>query len=273
MAVTEAALIERIRLELGDQKQPFRQGYLGTGNQDEFDLPVTRVETKDLKVFTVDGATTTDLVLDSDFTVDTDTGVVRLNDPLPDGATLIVEGTTYGLFTDYEIGHFLHDAVAQHTNERTIETRYRDDMGFIKYEERPVGLDNLPEVEHLPLAILATVEALWALSTDASTDIDVTTSEGTHIPRSQRFAQLRAQIDVLTEKYEDLCTKLNVGLGRIEVSTLRRISRTTNRLVPVFKAREYDDATLPTRILPPIDGRHEDPDGPPSPATYQGHVG
>lgn len=273
---SEAIILRRLRKELGDLGEPFRQTYRGTGEQDEFDLPTARVAETTLKVYTIAavGGPATDLTVDTDFTMDWNNGVVRLNDPLPRNALLVVEGTGYGLFSDEELSQdFIRDAILQHTNARTVTTRYKDERGFIRYEERPVDIESLPEVEELPVAILATIEALWSLSTDAATDIDVTTSEGTHIPRSQRFAQIRAQIDVLTEKYETLCSLLNVGLYRIEVSTLRRVSRTTNRLVPVFTAREYDDATYPTRVLPPIDKRNEDADGPPSPATYQGLYG
>lgn len=271
---TEAEIIHRVRLELGDLAEPFREHYRGTGTQDEFDLPAQRISTTNLSAFTVgSGGTPADLVLGTDFTLDEENGVVRLTDALAMDVLLIVEGVAYGLFTDEELEHFVHDATLQHTNGREVRTRYKDDRGFIKYDETPMALDNLPEVENLLVAILATIEALWALSTDMSTDIDITTSEGTHVPRSQRYQQTRYQIEMLTEKYEKLCAQLNVGLGRIEVSTLRRISRTTGRLVPIFKPREYDDTTLPTRVLPTIDGRDGDPDGPPSPATYRGLYG
>jgi hypothetical protein len=53
---------------------------------------------------------------------------------------------------------------------------------------------------------------------------------------------------------------LNVGLHRIEVSTLRRESRTTGRLVPLYVPREFDDYSWPERILPPIDSRHSEGD-------------
>lgn len=266
---TEADIVKRVRLELGDQPEPFRQTYRGTGSQDEFDLPVVRISTGSLRLFTVntDGSTT-DLVLDTDYTVDPETGVVRLTaGPLARDVLLVAEGTAFGMFTDEELQHFVHDAVLQHTDQRYDTVRYRDEHGFIKYDRAAVTLENLPEVEHLPVAILATIEALWALSTDAATDVDVTTSEGTHVPRSQRFAQLRAQIDVLTDKYHGLCALLNIGLFRIEVGNLRRVSRTTNRLVPIYVEREYDDHSMPTRITPEIDARDADWDGPPSPAN------
>ena len=267
---TEADIVSRVRLELGDKPQSFRQNYRGTGDQDEFDLPAERVSTESLRVFVLDPNTGTDsdLVLGTHYTLDADNGVIRLTGgPLSKNALLVAEGTAYGLFTDEEIKHFVHDALLQHTNERVETVRYRDDHGFIRYDRTELLLENLPEIEHLPLAMLATIEALWALSTDAATDIDITTAEGTHVPRSQRFAQLRAQIDVLTEKYKELCSLLNIGLWRIEVGNLRRVSRTTNRLVPIYVAREYDEHSMPTRILPPIDQRNADEDGPPSPAN------
>jgi len=54
---------------------------------------------------------------------------------------------------------------------------------------------------------------------------------------------------------------------------LRRISRTTNRLVPIFQSREYDDTSRPERLLPPIDGdEYDDESGIPSP-LYPGTWG
>lgn len=264
---TEADIISRVRLELGDQPQPFRQTYRGNGNQDQYDLPTNHIiTTSDLHVFTTDPTTlvNTTLALGTDFTLDSDNGIIVLTTYLPKDVLLTVEGKAYGLFSDDELSQFVREAVLQHTNAATQTTRYRDSNGFIRYDKVAVTLDNLPEVENLLVAILASIEALWALSTDAATDIDVVTSEGTHIPRSQRFAQIRAQIDTLTEKYQTLCGQLNVGLWRIEMSNLRRVSRTTNRLVPIYVEREYDDPTYPERIITEIDQRGADPDGPPS---------
>ena len=106
--------------------------------------------------------------------------------------------------------------------------------------------------------MLATIEALWDLSTDASLDVDVHTPDGKSVPRSQRYAQMRNQITVLEERYNDLCAQINVGLHRMETLNLRRTSRQTGRLVPVWESREYDDTTPARRILPPVDNRHAD---------------
>lgn len=269
---TEADIIKRVRLELGDQPEPFRQTYRGTGFQDEFDLPSERISTTGLKVYKTDPATlvSTDLVLDSGFTLDVENGVLHLTPPLDKDWLLTAEGVAFGLFTDEELATFIHEALIQHTagSGQYDVTRYRDSSGFIRYERIQKDLSNLPEEETHLVAILATIEVLWALSTDAATDIDITTSEGTHIPRSQRFQQLRLQIDTLTDKYQTLSMLMGVGLYAVGVSNLRRVSRTNNRLVPLYVSREYDDNTPPIRITPRIDDRDADYDGPPS-AGYQ----
>jgi hypothetical protein len=264
---TESALISRIRLELGDNAMPFRGQFRGTGTQKTFDLPANNVSGNVLNVFTVDPISMAITNLEADaYFLDEANGLMTLNDVLPRDFLLVVEGNSFSLFTDNEIREFLHEALLQHTNAAADTIRYRDEHGFIKYAHYAITLQNLPEIEELLVSLLAATEALWALSTDASTDIDVHTSEGTFVPRSQRYSQLVSQINLLTEKYKTLCAQLNVGLYRIEMSTLRRVSKTTGRLVPIYVEREFDESTMPIRIVPEIDARESDPDGPPSPA-------
>jgi len=268
--VTEADIITRVRIELGDQPEPFRQTYRGTGYITQYDLPCERVSESSIHAYSTDTQAdpivNTDLVLGTDFTVDAENGIVTLASPLQRDLLLTVEGTAFGLFTDDELTQYVRDAVLQHCHGDTSTTRYRDAHGFIRYETVAKTLDNLDPVEELPVAILAAIQCLWVLLVDASTDIDIETSEGTHVPRSQRFAQLQAMVAALTDRYKGLCAQLNVGLYRIEISNLRRVSRQTGRLVPLFVEREYDESTLPVRIVPRIDSRDADPDGPPSPA-------
>jgi hypothetical protein len=263
---SEAALISRIRLELGDNPMPFRDQFRGTGSQKTFDLSAVNVSGDSVKAFTLTPAGVLTDLATTDYTLDAASGLITLNTVLTRDTQLVVEGNSFSLFSDTEIKAFLHDALLQHTNNATDSIRYRDENGFIKYAHYKVTLDNLPEIEEVLVALLASTEALWALSTDASTDIDIHTSEGTFVPRSQRYSQIVSQINLLTEKYKTLCAQLNVGLFRIEMSTLRRISKTTGRLVPIYVPREYDDATMPIRVLPEIDTREADPDGPPSQA-------
>lgn len=262
---TEAAIFNRVRNLLGDAGEQFRTSYRGDGSTDTYQLPVQNVSPNDLKVFIISGADLTDLT-PADYTLDVRNGLLELHDVVAIDDIVVVEGLSYGLFSDEDLGVYVNDALLQHTNGRTTTIRYRNANGFIRYADVPLTLESLPEVEDAMVAILAALEALWALSTDASTDIDVITGEGTHLPRSQRWAQLMRQIEVLDDKYKALSQQLNVGLYRIEVSTLRRVSMQTGRLVPVFKAREYDDSRRPTRLLPPIDADNIDESGIPSPA-------
>jgi hypothetical protein len=262
--MTPENLLHRIRIHLGDPAESFRTSALGDGGTRWFDLPKQNISSEGFTVTIIDGATVTDL-LPTEYTLDNQIGELTLDEPVPDGATLLVTGTAFALFTDEDLLEFINDAVHQHCSGREITQRYKGSTGSIKYREIPMDLGNLPEYEEPMLALLATIEVLWSLSTDASTDVDVVTAEGTHVYRSQRWAQLRSQIDTLQAKYEHLCAQFNVGLYRIEVSTLRRVSRTTGRLVPIFRPREYDDHSLPQRELPPRDHRNDDDSGVPSP--------
>lgn len=263
---TVDSIRERVRLELGDKAEPFQTVVVGDGETVVYDLPVGLVDTDPakLKIFTIANNTITPLP-STEYSLDPLSGSLTLVAPLADGTQMFVEGQSWSLFTDYELDKFINDAQLQHNHNDFVTTRSRNENGFIEYTEVPKTLETLPAIEEVLVALLATIEALWALATDASTDVDISTAEGTHIPRGQRYAQIRSQIDVLTEKYADMAQQLNVGLHRIEVSTLRRVSRSTGRLVPVFTPREYDDHDVPTRQLPPIDQGHRDESGVPSP--------
>lgn len=266
-------ILARVRQELGDQSEPFRQTFRGTGNQDQFDLPVERVDPTSMTVFTVDNASPPNTVYlrqNTDYTLDDVNGLIQTSTPLATDVLLVAEGDAFGMFDDTELTQYVLDAILQHTYGQNVTTRYRDGNGFIQYDRVAKTIENLPEVEELPVSLLATVTALWVLFIDASTDIDITSAEGTHIPRSQRYGQLQNSIQLVTDRYKEICAQLNVGLYKIEVSNLRRVSRTTNRLVPIFVEREYDETTYPTRITPEIDTRDVDSEGPPSPVYSQG---
>jgi hypothetical protein len=261
---TEAGLISSVRLELGDNLETFRDSFRGNGEQVDYDLPARNVVGVEVYIIGGDDSIT---VLDEgiDFTVDRAKGSVTFTEPPEVDTRYVTEGTANGIFTDVEIQHFIDAALAQHLKGRTVQVRYRDGNGFIQYDRRSMDLEDLPKEEEVLVTLLATIEALWALSTDAASDIDVTTSEGTHIPRGQRWRQLISQIDILTDKYHDLSLMMGVGLHAPEVMNVRRVSRTTGRLVPVFQEREYDEHGPPIRKVPPRGDRDEDPDGPANP--------
>ena len=163
-------------------------------------------------------------------------GTVTFTQTPKSGATIVVTGLHYRYFTSDELTVFLNTAVLQHTDNRT------DAYGS------NITISSIPPVEEYPVAILTTIEALWALATDAAFDINITAPDGVMIPRTQRFAQLSNIINGRKEQYRELCAALNVGLWRIEMGILRRISRTTNKLVPVYMPQEIDDSTKPERV-------------------------
>ncbi|MER5754286.1 hypothetical protein [Streptomyces sp. NPDC002088] len=258
-------LRKRVRNELGDRLTPFRDTIRGTGDVAEYELSANNVT--GVEAIRVTGTTQTELHTPEDYALDPLNGILTLTGALPLDALLLVSGDSYSLFADDELDTYIHDAFGQHNRGRTISTRYRDEHGFIRYDEVPVDVHNLPPEEDVMVVLLATIEAMWALSTDAATDINVQTADGTSVDRGQRFAQIQTQISMLNDRYKTLCEKMGVGLYSIEVTNLRRVSRTTGRLVPLFREREYDDHSLPERILPPIGPGHQNDDesGVPSP--------
>jgi len=273
MSTTMQEVLNRVRIELGDTGAPFSDTFLGTGMISTFDLTDFNIWNE--TVTWIRNQSPVVLQKDVDYNMNYQEGRIFLmgaSSPLPQGDTIVISGQAGGMFADEELESFINDAVLQHTNGRTVKTRFKDSNGFIKYVTVPMDLSNLPDIEGTLVALRATIDALWALATDASTDIDISSADGTTVPRSQRYQQLREQIDGMTERYNHLCAMLNVGLDRIEMSKIRRVSKTTNRLVPVFEDREYDDYDLPRRQLPPIDARDEDESNLQSP-IYGGYWG
>lgn len=259
MPFTTQNMINRVRSELGDTGAPFSDTFLGTGMISTYDLTDFNIWNE--TVTWIRNQSPVVLVNGTDYAMNYQEGRIFLTGapaPLPQGDTIVISGYSGGMFSDDELTAFINDAVLQHANGRTVKTRFKDSNGFIKYVAVPMDLSNLPEIEGTLVALRATIDALWALATDASTDIDISSADGTTVPRHQRYQQLRDQIDAMTARYNQLCAMLNVGLNRIEMSKIRRVSKTTNRLVPIFEDREYDDYDLPRRQLPPIDTRDED---------------
>lgn len=291
----EQAVIDQVRSMLGDFAAPFRDTFTGGDELSSYDL--SEVNVSAVVATVIDIATNVSTPIQN-YSLDYRAGRIILAPPyapLPHGKLLIVEGVGGGMFSDDEMRLFVSDAFTQHTYGRTVESRYRDGdpsigpqpggfgnapfggdyygntlpttgTGFVRYRYDPLTLENLPDVERYPLALLAAQMVIWTLLIDSATDIDVSSAEGTFIPRTQRYRQLMALQEQLQARYRDICAQLNIGLYRVETFRLRRISRLTNRLVPVFKDREYDDPALPGRILPSINADDADLSGIPSPA-------
>ena len=205
----------------------------GNGTTKTFDLKVKPVENTTLLV-TVNGDPMGTPVF---YTIQQDLGILTFVSAPPANSAIVVVGTHYRYFTDTDIKRFVNTAVEQHTFERT--DGYGSQMTMLM----------LPPVEEYPLAILATIEALWALATDSAFDINISSPDGVMIPRSDRYRQLTQMIQSRTEQYKQLSSALNIGLWRIEMGTLRRVSRLTNKLVPIYLAQEIDDSRRPERVF------------------------
>jgi hypothetical protein len=220
---TLASLIDRVRLELGDMGKSFVVQFMADGSSNRFTLQYSPVDGTGLTVYK-DGVD-----ISEESSVEESTGTLVLDTLPDDGEALLVSGTYYRYFTTAELGYFVDAALQQHTARKT------DEVG------RKITLENLAPIEEYPVALYASTLALYTLATDASFDINIFAPDGVTIPRSERYRQLMEIIDSRREQYRELCTQLGIGLYTIEVFTLRRISKTSNRYVPVYKPQEVDD--------------------------------
>lgn len=227
-----ADLLSRTRLELGDAPKQFTFTETGDGSTKDYYVKVKPLDV-DTLVVTVNGSP---LANPTGYTLEADLGMIHFVNAPSLNATIRVQGTHFRYFTDTDLETFINTAVEQHTFNRT------DGYG------NQVTMAKLPAVEEYPLVILSTIEALWALATDASFDINIFAPDGVTIPRSERFHQLSNMIQQRQAQYKELCSALNIGLWRLEIGTLRRVSKRTNKLIPVYMPQEIDDARKPERV-------------------------
>lgn len=227
---TLAALSTRLRSEIGDVTRTFAEVLTGDGVTKQFQLSSAPVAASTLvvKVGSADVSSTT--------SVEEVTGIIVLAAAPANRATITVTGTTYRYFTDDEICYYINTAFAEHART-TVDSN-----------GSPVTMSSLPVIDEYPLVILASTLALYTLATDSAFDIDIISPDGVSIPRSERFRQLSEVIQTRKEQYRELCTLLNLGMHRIEVFSLRRISRVTNRYVPIYRPQELGDGSLPAQI-------------------------
>ena len=230
---TLTGLVDRVRMEIGDTGRSFVWTATATATK-RYDVPYSPVLGSTLAVF-VNGVDKSQQV-----EVEEHTGVITFDVTPTTGAAISVQGTVYRFFTDAELMTLTDSAVKEHLYNRT------DAFG------RQLTIANTPPVEEYPISLLATVQALHTLATDASFDINISTPDGVSIPRSERYRQLMDMIRMRKEQYDELCKALNIGLTRIDVYTFRRISRSTNRYVPVYMPQEVEDRTAALRINLPI---------------------
>lgn len=248
------AIRTRARLEIGDRMTPFQNLAQADGFSTFYAMPKGVLQTVIVAVTTQAGVRTV-LSVNTDYMVDWVNSTVTLATPAPDDATLNFSGQVYSFFSDDDLNLFVRSAALKHTHNAETLTRYVDAVGYRQYLYTDATVDTIPTVEHSVLALLVAIEALEVIKSDLAFDIDVSTAEGTSIPRTQRFRNVDQLIASKQMRYDDLCSKLGIGLGRIEVFTMRRVSRTTGKLIPVWIEREYDERGLgpntPKRVLTP----------------------
>jgi hypothetical protein len=231
---TLASLSSRLRSEIGDLSRSFAENFTGDGITSRFQLSEAPVNGPTL-VVKVNGADASEAV-----TIEEATGLLIFDSAPANNAVVLVTGTTYKYFTDSEIEYYVNTAFREHARTTT------DSNGTL------VTLNTLPAVDEYPLILLASTMALYTLATDAAFDIDIISPDGVSIPRSERFRQLSEMIQSRKDQYKELSAVLGVGMYRTEVFTLRRISRMTNRYIPVYRPQEVDDGSLPQRVVLPM---------------------
>ncbi len=231
---TLSSLVERVRFELGDLPKSFVTQFISDISTNRYRLNYAPVDADGLTIFQ-NGTNITDSV-----SVEESTGIIVLEDLPEVDDEFTVTGNYFRYFTTAELENIVETAIQHHAG------RDVDSLG------RKITLANLPPIEEYPVSLYATTIALYTLATDASFDINVFAPDGVSIPRSERYRQLMEMIDARKEQYRELCTQLGIGLYSIDVFTLRRISKTTNRYVPVYRPMEVDDRSYPQRAELPM---------------------
>ena len=231
---TVTSMADRLRYELGDIGRSFVYQFVADGTTNRFLIPYSPLDGANL-VINQEGDDVSTTV-----EVEEATGYIVFDTTPASGDVIIVAGNYYKYFTTTEICQYIDDAFAQHSAFHT------DSYG------RTMTISTLPTLEEYPVVIYASTLAMYTLATDASFDIDIQAPDGVMIPRSERYRQLMQMIDVRKNQYKELCSQLSIGLYKIDVFSLRRISKTTNEYVPVFEPQEIDNKSPKTRVRLPI---------------------
>jgi len=241
------SLVAKVRVELGDIGKSFVTQFTADGTTNRFRLHYAPLDATTVMV------TANGIDVSNYSHVEESTGVlvVTLTNALfptlvepgsevpKDGVEFLVSGTYFRYFTGTELSSLLNTAIGEHS------ARHTDSIG------RKITVNTLPVIEEYPVAVYATTLALYTLATDAAFDIDIAAPDGVSIPRSERYRQLMDMINARQAQYRDLCVQLGIGMYSIDVFTLRRISKATNRYVPVYKPMEVDDRSFPQRVYLP----------------------
>jgi len=237
--MSTSSIVNRVRTQLQSYPLPFSYNVQADGRTSLFDLPsLTIAETFPLNV-TLTPQQNPPLVGNVDYKH----GILYFSAPPPAGITISVQGFSIDYFGDNEIFQAVQDAFILHTSDQNPQL----------YIDPLPGQSSIPQVEEYLVAILAVQELLWSRATAAAQEIDVTLADGITIPREQRYRQILQHIQALDGQYKEWSAALGVGFYRIQILNQRRVSYTTNRLVPIYQEVEYDQpyaGFYPTQALP-----------------------
>lgn len=229
---TKAEIITIARTYLRDFPKFFQVAFTPSGRTYELGKP--NVDSASLWVAYVPtvggGASVTEI---SNYALDERNGLLRLA-TLPDATQLMVEGYYYEWLLPSDLDFYADMAINLNTHNLSI------------------GLEDMAPAVADVVGIHTLIQALWGLLSEYSRDIDVITSESVHIIASQRYRMVASLLEQWTAEYNKHAQALNIGLERLEVLNLRRVSKTTNRLVPLYKEREVGDYGPIERLWPEV---------------------
>jgi hypothetical protein len=227
---TLSGLSDRLRVEIGDINRTFVEEFRGDGVNKRFQLTEAPVNATSLSI-KVNGVEVSNAA-----SVEEVMGMVTLGSIPPVDASVVISGIAHKYFTDAEIQYYVNTAFVEHSARATDSSGSR------------VTIATMAGIDEYPVVLLASTMALYTLATDSAFDIDIISPDGVSIPRSERFRQLSDIIAQRKEQYRELSMLLGTGLYKIDVFNLRRISRRTNRYVPIYRPQEIDDGSLPQRV-------------------------
>lgn len=229
-------IVEIARTYLRDFPRFFQVSFDALGRT--YQLGHTNVDTSTLWVASyIPGSPSASVttVTPTNYSIDSRNGILRLNAPPASSSKVMVEGYYYEWVTPEDLDFYARRAVEKHLHSLEL------------------SIEELSDAVVNALGIATICESLWALMTEYSRDIDVITSESVHIPASQRFRMVQSLLSQWEAEYSRHATALNIGIDRLEVFSLRRVSRTTNFLVPLYKAREIGEYSPIERLWPRMD--------------------
>jgi len=221
-------VVEVARTYLRDFPKFFQVNFDAVGRT--FELGQPNIDTSTIWVASVAGASVTTLT-STNYSIDARNGIVRLAATPAANSKLLVEGYYYEWMLPADLEFYAKHSINYHKPTVNVPLE----------QANPAVLD--------VIGIGALVEALQALMTEYARDIDVMTSESIHIPGSQRFRMLQSLCQQWELEYRKRANNLNIGPERIEQFSLRRVSRSTNRLVPLYKAKELGEYGPMERIF------------------------